>query len=95
MTQISPVYGICFLPNVDGVTYLKVGSHGVTVGMTGLDKLFQQLWMMGNRPEQAIDNEQVGMARQFNHITRKEFVGRDHAEPLPRAYEAFCGRWEA
>jgi len=69
MTQISPGNGACCLPSVDGVTYLKVGSRGVTVGMTGLDKLFQQLWsltarplwMMGHRPEQATDDELVGV----------------------------------
>lgn len=102
MTQISPGNGACCLPSVDGVTYLKVGSRGVTVGMTGLDKLFQQLWsltarplwMMGHRPEQATDDELVGMARQFNYIARKESVERDYAEALRRAYEAFCARQE-
>jgi len=95
MTQISPGNGVCCLPSVDGVTHLKVGSRGVTVGMTGLDKLFQQLWMMEHRSEQAPDDELVGMARQFNYITPKESVERDYAEALRGAYEDFCARQEA
>jgi len=72
MAGIPPGSGACCLPNVDGITYLKVGPQGHTEGMRGLDTIFQQLIAMGRSPEDAADAELVGMARQFNWVSEKE-----------------------
>lgn len=89
MNRIPSGSGACCLPNVDGITYIKIGSQGHTVGMMGLDKVFQQLYAMGRRPEDATDDELVGMARRFNWIPEKESVEADYGVALRRAYAAF------
>lgn len=94
MAGMPPGSGACCLPNVSGITYLKIGSQGHTVGMMGLDKVFQQLYVMGRRPEEATDAELVGMARQFNWIPDKETIEADYAAALRRAYTAFYNSQE-
>ncbi len=94
MTRMPPASGACCLPNVNGVTYLKVGPQGRTVGMMGLDKVFQQLVVMGRLPEDVTDAELVGMARQFNWIADKESIEAEYAVALRRAYEAYYARQE-
>jgi hypothetical protein len=86
---MPPGSSACCLPNVDGITYLKIGPQGHTVGMRGLDTIFQQLIAMGRSPEDATDAELVGMARQFNWIAEKESVEADYAIALRRAYAAY------
>jgi hypothetical protein len=86
--------GACCLPNGEGLTYLKVGPRGVTVGMMNLDAGFKQLLAMGRRPEEATDAELLGMARRFNYIPDRSGVEADYAAALRRAYAAFCTRQE-
>jgi hypothetical protein len=62
--------------------------------MNGLDKIFQQLFVMGRRPEDATDAELVGMARKFNYIPYQEAVEADYAVALRRAYAAFHSQQE-
>lgn len=94
MGQIPSGSNECCLPGAEGLTYLKVGTRGVTVGVMGLDKVFQQLLMMGNRPEEVTDTELVGMARKFNYIPDRETVKVDYAIALRQAYTAFYTRQE-
>lgn len=82
----------CCLPNADGITYLQVGAQGRTVGMRGLDTVFQQLLAMDRIPEEATDAELLGMARQSNYIPRREETEVDYASALRRAYDAFFSR---
>ena len=80
------------LPNVDGVTYLKVGPHGITIGMMNLDAVFKQLLTLGRRPEETTDEEVLSLARRFNYIPAGPDVTADYAVALRRAYTAFCAR---
>jgi hypothetical protein len=84
--------GACCLPNEESLTYLKVGSRSVTVGMMNLDTGFRQLFAMNRRPEEASDAELLGMARYFNYIPDRPGVETDYAAALRRAYVAFCAR---
>jgi hypothetical protein len=84
----------CCLPSVDGVTYIKVGSRGVTIGMLGLDKVFLQLLEMNRHPDQVTDTELVGMARKFNYIPERETVEADYAVALRRVYASFYAQQE-
>ena len=84
--------GACCLPNGEGLTYLRVGPRGVTIGMMNLDAVFQQLVTMGRRPEEATDTELLGMARRFNYIPDRPNVAAGYAAALRRAYDAFCAR---
>ena len=84
--------GACCLPNVDGVTYLKVGPRGITIGMMNLDAVFQQLVAMGRRPEETTDEELLSLARRFNYIPAAPNVAADYAAALRRAYTAFSAR---
>ena len=89
MSKMPPGSGACCLPNVNGVTYINIGSPGLTVGMMGLDKIFQQLFAMGRHPDEATDAELVGLARKFNWIPDKASIEVDYAIALRRAYTAF------
>jgi hypothetical protein len=79
----------CCLPGVDGVTYLKIGSRGATIGMQGLDRMFQQLWERSCSPDEVSDSELVNIARQYNYIPHKEASEADHAAALRRAYHTY------
>ncbi len=84
--------GACCLPNVDGVTYLKVGPRGATIGMMNLNAVFKQLFSLGRRPDEATDAELLSLARRFNYIPAGPDVAADYAVALHRAYAAFCAR---
>jgi hypothetical protein len=86
--------GACCLPNREGLTYLKVGPRGVTIGMLNLDAVFKQLFALGHLPEEATDAELLGMARRFNYIPDRPNVAADYAAALRQAYAAFCVRQE-
>ena len=94
MEQIPSGSNECCLPGAEGLTYLKVSVRGVTVGVLGLDKVFQQLLMMGRWPEEVTDSELVGMARKFNYIPDRESVEADYAVALRQAYATFYARQE-
>ena len=86
--------GACCLPNREGLTYLKVGPRGVTIGMLNLDAVFKQLFALGHRPEGTTDAELLGMARRFNYIPDRPNVAADYGAALRQAYAAFCVRQE-
>jgi len=94
MNRMPPGSGDCCLPNVDGITYIKLESQGLSVGMSGLDKVFQQLLAMGRRPEVVTDAELVGMARKFNWIPDGASIEADYAVALRQAYAVFYDRQE-
>ncbi len=84
--------GACCLPNSEGLTYLKVGPRGVTIGMMNLDIAFEQLFAMGHRSEDVTDPELLGKVRRFNYIPSRPDIEIDYAAALRRAYAAFCAR---
>lgn len=94
MDRMPPGSGACCLPKANGINYLKLGSDGITVGVSGLDKVFQQLFAMGRRPEDATDAELVGMARKFNWIPDQASIEADYAIALRQSYTAFFARRE-
>jgi hypothetical protein len=94
MGKPSASDGACCLPGVDGVTYLKVGQRGVTIGMMNLEMVFKQLLALGRHPEETTDEELLGMARRFNYIPDRPNVTADYAAALRQAYAAFCVRQE-
>lgn len=86
--------GACCLPNVDGVTYLKIGERGITVGLMGLERVFQQLFLMGRQPHEASEAELLDMVRRFSYIPDRPQIRADYAEALRRAYAAYWARQE-
>lgn len=94
MNRMPPGSGACCLPKVAGLTYLKLGPDGITVGMSGLDTVFQQLFLMGRRPEDVTDDELVGMVRRFNWIPNKSSIEADYAVALRQAYTAYFASQE-
>lgn len=91
MTSLSGS-GDCCLPRSDGITYLKIGEQGITVGMQNLALIFQQLALLNRQPDEATDEELIGMARRYNYIPRKPSVERDYAIALRKAYAAYLAR---
>ncbi|HSF80285.1 MAG TPA: hypothetical protein VLA49_03570 [Anaerolineales bacterium] len=94
MEKMPSGTGACCLPNVAGITYIQIGPQGHTVGMMGLDTVVQQLYAMGRRPEDATDEELVGMARKFNWIAKNSSLEADYAAALRQVYAAFFNRQE-
>ncbi len=86
--------GACCLPNSEGLTYLKVGPRGITIGMMNLDVVFKQSLALGRRPDEITDEELLSSARRFNYIPAGPNVAADYAAALRRAYAAFCARQE-
>ncbi len=89
MNKLPPGSGACCLPNVNGITYIKIGPHGDSIGMMGLDTIFQQLFVLGRPPEEVSETELVGMARKFNWIADKTSVEAEYGIALSQAYSAF------
>jgi hypothetical protein len=87
MSKMPPGSGACCLPNADGITYLNVG--GDPIDMRGLESIFRQLLALERRPEDASDEELVGMARKFNWITYKAAIEAEYAEALRKSYAAY------
>lgn len=94
MSGMPPGSGSCCLPNAAGITYLQLGTQGHTVGMMGLDKVFLQLLAMERRPEDASDEELIGMARRYNYIPDIAAVEAEYGAALRGAYAAFFKRQE-
>lgn len=82
----------CCLPRSNGITYIKIGEQGITVGMQGLEVIFQQLALLNRRAENVSDEELIGMARRYNYIPRKTSVEQDYAAALRQAYAAYLAR---
>ena len=89
MNETPPGAGACCLPNANGLTYLKIGLKGNITGMQNLEVVFQQLYLLGRRPQEASDEELVGMARKFNYIPRKAEIETDYAVALRKAYTSY------
>lgn len=86
--------GECCLPAAEGITYLRVGAGRRVVGMMGLERVFEQLHLMGRRPEEVTDEELIGMARRSNYIPTRASIEAEYAEALRRAYAAYWARRE-
>jgi hypothetical protein len=94
MNETPPGAGACCLPNANGLTYLKIGPKGNITGMQNLEVVFQQLYLLGRQPQEASDEELVGMARKFNYIPRKAEIETDYAVALRKAYTSYFTRQE-
>jgi len=93
MSDRPMMTGACCPKSDDSVTQLRLSDGGHTVGMMGLGAVFEQLWAMGRRPDEATDEELVGMARaQKNYITSKLDVEARYAAAMRREYAAFYAR---
>jgi len=86
--------GACCPPRAEGITYLEIGPRRIKVGMMGLETVFQQLYALGRRPEEATDAELVGMARKSNYIPERPTTEADYAVALREAYARFYARQE-
>jgi hypothetical protein len=84
--------GDCCLPKADGITYLAIGECQVTVGMRGLDLIFQQLFLMEKTAETVTDEELVEMGRNYNYIPNAKTVSKDYVIALRKAYAAYLNR---
>lgn len=85
--------GACCPKNVSGVTQLKLGDGDPSVGIVGLEAVFEQLLALGRMPEQATDNELLEMVRAArNYIPSRREAEAKYAAALQRAYSAFYAR---
>lgn len=75
------------------MTQLRLADDGHTVGIMGLNAVFEQLWASRRQPDEATDEELVGMVRaQKNYITARADVEAKYAAALRREYAAFYAR---
>jgi len=82
--------GACCPQNSEDVTQLSLGARGGTVGIRGLDTVFEQLLALGWTPVRVTDSEFVGRVRaERNYIPSTKDVEKTYAAALRRAYAAF------
>ena len=92
MSSQPVVTGACCPKSDDSVTQLRL-REGHAVGMMGLNAVFEQLWAMGRKPEEATDAELLGMVRaQKNYITSKPDIEALYAAALTREYASLYAR---
>lgn len=85
--------GVCCPKNVPGVTQLKLGDGGHSVGIRELDAVFQQLLARGRTPDEVSDTELVDKVRAArNYIPSQQEVEAKYATALRQAYAAFYAR---
>jgi hypothetical protein len=89
MSKIPFGRGVCCPPPVEGVTYLKIGPQQRTVGVMGLETVFQQLYGLGREPDTVTDSELVAMARKSNYIPAGATTETEYAVALREAYSQF------
>ncbi len=84
--------GACCPEGDDNVTQLRL-REGLTVGIMGLTTAFEQLLAMGRSPDDATDEELLGMVRaRKNYSPSKASIEATYATALRREYVAFCTR---
>jgi len=92
MSSQPMMTGVCCPKSDDSVTQLCL-REGRSVGIMGLGAVFEQLWVLGRKPEEATDAELLGMVRaQKNYITPKPDIEALYAAALRREYAAFYAR---
>ena len=85
--------GACCPKNFSGVTQLELGDEGHSVGIRGLDSVFEQLLAIGRRPDEVSDAELLAMVRAArNYIPSWQEIEAEYAAALRRAYAAFYAR---
>lgn len=92
MVKSTPGEGSCCLPAAEGLTYLRIGSRQVTVGLFGLETIFEQLYLMGRTPDATTDEEFLGMVRKRNYISRNPGTESNYATAIRNAYLAYYTR---
>lgn len=92
MSSQPMMTGTCCPKSDDSVTQLRL-REGHSVGIMGLNMVFEQLLAMGRKPEEATDAELLGMARaQRNYITSKPDIEALYAAAVRREYASFYAR---
>lgn len=66
----------------------QIEVEGFTVGLLGLDSIFEQLDAMGRRPENSVGDELLAIVQARNYIPRGSEAKYKRA--LLREYASFC-----
>jgi hypothetical protein len=66
----------------------QIKVEGLTVGLMGLDSIFEQLYTMGRRAESSVGDELLAMVQAHNYIPRGSEA--KYKRPLLREYASFC-----
>jgi hypothetical protein len=70
----------------------RVEVGGEPVGITGLDAVLEQLYLMGRQPQDDVAAELLDMVRMRNYIPRG--TEKMYATALLREYAAYCKQRE-
>ena len=71
----------------EGLTQVDVYGNGMTVGLDGLEQVFQQLYAMGLEPDDAVGGQLLTMIKARNYVPRS---GEEaYKKALVREYAAF------
>lgn len=92
MSSQPMMTGACCPKGDDSVTQLSL-REGRSVGIMGLNAVLEQLLAMGRKPDEATDDELLGMVRaQRNYINPKPEIEALYAAALRREYASFYAR---
>ena len=72
----------------DEVTQVDIGGDGMTVGITGLKEVFEQLYAMGLAPADSTKDELLAMVKVRNYVPRS--AEEVYKATLLREYATFC-----
>lgn len=72
----------------DEVVQLDLVGDGVLVGLVGLNRIFEQLYVMGRAPDAAVQDELLKMVAAKNYVPSR--VQAEYAAGLLREYRKFC-----
>lgn len=74
------------------VTQVSIDDRGFTVGIVGLKQIFEQLDMIGRKPEAGVRDELLAMVKTRNYVPPS--ADEQYKAALLREYAAFCASKE-
>jgi hypothetical protein len=66
----------------------QIKVDGVPVGLAGLDTIFEQLYVLGKRPEGAVADEPLAMVEARNYVPRS--AEEEYKQALLGEFASFC-----
>ena len=81
----------CGCRQSDEIVQLLLGDE--TIGLVGLNQIFEQLYILGRAPDASVQDELLKMVAARNYIPRK--AEAEYATGLLREYGKFCAQKNA
>ena len=74
------------------ITRVAIDHSGLAVGIVGLRQVFEQLYVMGRKPDPGVGDELLAMVKTRNYVPSS--AEEQYKTALLREYAAFCASKE-